>query len=76
MTSPSLDQYLRLSPEEQARQDDLYWKQLNDPQYRAFLAGLFSMSIYPPKDCPRQWKGPNGCEHDLDFREASTRGIR
>jgi hypothetical protein len=45
MTSPSFDQYLRLSPEEQARQDDLYWQRLTDPEHVAFLAGLLRMSL-------------------------------
>ena len=40
MTPLSLDQYLQLSPEEQARHDDLYRERLMDPKHRAFLAGL------------------------------------
>ena len=57
MTSPSFDQYLRLSPEEQVREDHLYWKRLTDPQYVAFLAGLFRMSL---REMERSHRCPPG----------------
>jgi hypothetical protein len=54
VTSLSFDQYLQLSPQERARQDDLYFQQLMNPQHLAFLAGLLRTSIRPARrssDC-------------------------
>jgi hypothetical protein len=52
MTLLSFDQYLQLSPEERARQDDLYWQQLMNSQRLAFLAALLKMSIDPTRRSP------------------------
>jgi hypothetical protein len=49
VTSPSLDQYLQLSPKERALQDSLYWEQLMNPQRLAFLAALLKMSLRTKK---------------------------
>jgi hypothetical protein len=49
MTSPSLDQYLQLSPKERALQDRLYYEQLMNPQRLAFLAALLKMSMRAKK---------------------------
>jgi hypothetical protein len=45
MARLSFDQYFRLSPEEQLRQDDVYRRRLTDPQYLAFLGRLFRMTL-------------------------------
>lgn len=47
--SPLFDQYLHLSPEERRRRDELHRRRLSDPQHRAFLAGLFKMSLRKKK---------------------------
>jgi hypothetical protein len=49
VTSPSLDQYLQLSPKERAFQDRLYFEQLMNPRRLAFLAALLKMSIRTKK---------------------------
>jgi hypothetical protein len=49
VTSPSLDQYLQLSPKERALQDRLYFEHLMNPRRLAFLAGLLKTSIRTQK---------------------------